>query len=36
MGQQPIGVMRTIGGEVRYVAENLSRMQGLFDEAFHC
>ncbi len=35
MGQPTTGVMRTIRGEVRYVAENLSRMQGLFDEVFH-
>jgi hypothetical protein len=35
MGQPSIGVMRTICGEVRHVAENLSRVQGLFDEVFH-
>ncbi len=28
-------VMGTICGEVCYVAENLSRMQRLFDEGFH-
>lgn len=35
MGQPLIEVMRTIYGEVRYVAENLSRMQWIFDKVFH-
>jgi hypothetical protein len=34
--EQPLTeLMRTIRDEVRYVAKNLSRMQGLFDEMFH-
>lgn len=35
MGQTPIIVIRTILGEVRYVAEDLSCLQQVFDEVFH-
>jgi hypothetical protein len=32
LGHPPMGVLRTMGGEVRYVAKDLSHMQGVFDE----
>jgi hypothetical protein len=35
MEQSPIELMRTICGEVCYVAEDLSHMQRFFDERFH-